>query len=1103
MNKKGNTENKNLNNISVLLQSIKKHKQGILKNNAQLTSMLESRENILRSLTDGGYSISANLETLKNETHNLFASIQIISEATEVALKALEEQKNDWEVRYSNLDIATKGFSKIIETIQESIESLSELGERIKKIENSIDKIHNISHLTRGVSRNAGIKAYHAGEKGKGFEVIARELSQLTKESLKITVKVPDMIAQFQNKTKEALDFVSLLSHNVEKVRKNSEKMKEKLKSSEQLLSQFKEASGIIYNSVRKQIEIKEKLGKEEEKIALLSTQSFVETSNITALEQSQSSLALLVNKFIANFEDIIESFRQKGNRDSNLIKTEINTNRLMDYIHRVSTLTSQIKETSRKSMKHFESQKRNVSEIVKIIDKNRMVKKDIMAKTDSLMNILNQVTVLFEETKALSEQIFDIINKMSGLVEKAENYLPSLEKEIEGVEETLNKLKKFSKRSRLLSLYAAIETARAFEYEKELEVIVNQIKDLSSQSSDSLKIIEESVAEVKISLGNVHNIFTITYGELINAKDDFKPMLKSFSELDRSAEKLKNLVEEMLTNLKKQTTLEQGIVSTKGTLSSKIEENISRNTKLAEEAEKTGSVVSSLLDELNRLHTSLKPYLKDIKQLEKNILTLRLSGDIIAIDPSITTDATSNRVSTNIFKGLVEQGMDSNVIPAIAERWSLSEDGLLWTFELRNDVKFHDGELLKAEDVKTTLKHILRGRHSYMFDMIKGAKSFTESKNKEIEGIKIISPHKLQIELSHPHIPFLRNLAVSCGGIIKETANGYIGAGPYKLKKWDKNDKIILESFNEYFGKKPFFDEIHFKVYRDNKEATKNFLDGELDVMRIPTIIDYEKLIQKKEKEEINIENFLIYDIYYIGINVRTHGPLQNKLVRQALNYAINREEYIEKIAKNRGTPAKGIFPPNFSTYNESLSGYSYNPEKAKSLLKQAGFPEGLPGKYQMDIRDSDIAMKGAEIIKSHCQAIGIELKINTISWEQLLERESTGKSLLFALGWSNDNGDPDSFLYPLFHSKNWGEKGNTTFYKNEAVDELLDEAAALTDHYKREEIYKKVEGIIVDDAPWIFLYHSKHSVAYQSHIRGYSKNPLGTERLEDVWRY
>lgn len=1103
MNKKGITKNTNSNKLSEILKSIKKHKQAILKSNSELSTMLASRENILRSLTDGGYSISANLENLKKETHNLFASIQIIAEATEVALKALEEQKNDWEVRYSNLDIATKGFSKIINTIQESIESLSELSERIKKIENAIDKIHNISHLTRGVSRNAGIKAYHAGDKGKGFEVIARELSQLTKESLKITVKVPDMITQFQNKTKEALNFVSLLSHNVEEVRMHSANMKEKLKSSEQLLFQFKEASSIIQNSVRKQIKIKEKLKEEEEKIAFLSTQSFIETGNITTMEQSQTSLALLVSKFIENFEDIILSFQDNDNGDSSLIKTAINTSKLTDYIYRVSALTSQIIETSEKSMKHFESQKENVSEIVNIISENRKVKKEIVVKTNSLMDILNQVTELFEETKSLSEKILSIINKMSQLVQKADDYLPSLEKEIEWVEDTLKKLKKFSKRSRLLSLYAAIETARAFEYEKELDVIVNQIKDLSNQSSQSLKIIEESVAEVKISLANVHNIFSITYKELVNASDDFKPMLKSFTELDESTEKLKDLVEEMLKNLNKQTNLEKGIESTKENLSSKIEENIKKNTKLREEAEKTGSVVSSLLDELNRLHKSLKPHLKDVKQLKKNILTLRLSGDIIALDPSITTDATSNRVSTTIFKGLVEQGMDSNVIPAIAEKWSLSEDGLVWTFELRNDVKFHDGTLLEAEDVKKTLKHILRGRHSYMFDMIKGAKSFIEGKNKEIEGVKILSPHKLQIELSHPHIPFLRNLAVPCGGIIKDTGNGLIGAGPYKLKKWHKDDIILLESFNEYFGEKPFFDEIHFSVCRDNKKAIEGFLDKKFDILRVPTTDDYEKIIQKKEKEEINIKNFLIYDIYYIGINVRAHGPLQNKLVRQALNYSINRDEYIEKIAKNRGTPAKGIFPPNFSTYNDSLSGYSYNPEKAKSLLKQAGFPDGLPGKYQIDIRDSDIAIKGAEIIKNYSREIGIELTINTIPWEQLLEKESTGKSLLFALGWSNDNGDPDSFLYPLFHSKNWGEKGNTTFYRNKDVDELLDEAAALTDHYKREEIYKKVESIIIDDAPWIFLYHSKHSVASQLNIRGYSKNPLGTERLEDTWSY
>ena len=1092
----------NLNKIFPLLN---KHTSSILKENSELLSMLKRRETVLRTLTTGGYSISENLDEMRKETHNLFASIQIISEASEVALSALEEQKEDWEKRYSNLDKATKGFSEIIETISKSINSLRELGERISKIEITMEKIQNVSHLTRGVSRNAGIKAYHAGEKGKGFDVIARELSQLTKESLGITGKVPEVIRRFQTQTKEAVNFITELTHNIERVKKNAEDMKQNLKSSEQSLSDFMDASNIIHNSVDKQIGIKEKLGREEEAISTFTTQSLIETGSITNLEQSQSSLSLLTNKFVENLSVIIKSLTQKGTSsfDDNIRKIVLNNNKLKEYILRVSFLTSQIKETSFEAKRHFESQKETVSTILAVISENKKIKQEILHKTNSLMDILKEVMKIFLETNNLSEKTLSIISEMSELVERADSYFSSLGQEIEWVVEILKKLKLFSKRSNLLSLYASIEAARAFEFKKDLDVIVNQIKDLSKQSTESLKTIEESVNKAKFSLKNVHSNMLDTSSKLTKTKDDFKPMLNSFQELNTSTLKLDELVKEMLKTLQHQTILEEKLVSLENILSSRIDENIRVNKELKEETEKTGSVVTKLLSDLGEIEKDLIPFLPSIKKIQKTVLKLRLNGDIIDIDPSRTTDSTSKRVNVTIFKGLVEQGMDANVIPAIAKRWRLSEDGLQWEFTLRDDIHFHNGDLLTANDVKSTIKHLLLGPYRYMFDMIKGVNDFIRNKTREIEGITTTGNYNIKIELNHPHIPFLRNLGVSCGGISKQTKNGLIGCGPYKLKTWDKGKRVIVESFDDYFGKKPFYDEIHFIVCHDEKESTHRFFDGEFDILDIPSTIDREKFLQKNEIDEINIESLYIYDIYYIGINLKFSNPFQNKMIRQALNYAIDRNEYIEEIAKNRGVPAKGIFPPNFPTFNNALVGYEYNPDKAKVLLKNAGFPDGLPGEYEFDVRDSSVAIHGAEIIQKHLQEIGVKVKLNMLSWEKLLNKVHRGKSLIFSLGWANDNGDPDSFLYPLFHSKNWGGPGNTSFYKNKTVDRLLDQAAMLIDHYKRQTIYQQIEKIIIDDAPWIFLYHSKYSVALQSYIRGYSKNPLATERLEDVWRY
>lgn len=1087
--------------IGELLELLKRHTQSITTSNTELHSMLKRREIALRNLTSSGYSLSEHLTDMKKETHNLFASIQIIAEATQVALSALEEQKKDWENRYASLDAAITGFSKITETISKSIKSLRELGERIKLIEDAMNRVHTISHLTQGVSRNAGIKAYHAGEKGKGFEVIARELSQLTKESLNITSTVPEAIRQFQTQTREAVNFITDLTHNIVDVEQFSEEMKQKLKSSEQLLSEFMEASSIIHNAVGKQIHIKDKLGKEEEIIASFTTESLIATGNITTMEQSQNSLSLLINQFVSNAARIISQIEQKGEEaiEANLQKSMINADKLKEYIGRVSLLTSQIKETSLESMRHFRSQEEKMAQIIAIINENKNTKEEISEKTNSLMGILEEVVDLFEATNTISSKIIEIINRMKQLVNRADEYFVSLEQEIAGVENILKKLKQFSKRSNLLSLYAAIESARAFQFKKDLDVIVAQIKDLSRQSSGSLRSIEDSVNMAKSSLRNVHHIMSDATGKLKQMEGEFQPLLSGFKDLNESAGKLNDLVREMLRTLERQTILERRLLTTEENISGKIEESIASNQELVTETEKTETIVLSLLRDISELEKTLIPAVPKFGKPEKKVLKLRLSGDILDTDPSTTTDATSHRVTEIVYKGLVEQGMDANIIPAIAKRWRVSGDGLIWEFSLRDDVQFHNGDLLTAIDVKRSIQHLLLGPNRYMCDMIKGAQNYLKKKG-NLEGVTPLGTNTVRIELSHPYIPFLRNLGVSSASIAKQVDGHMIGAGPFMITQWIKDKMIVLEKFDGYFGKRPFYDEIQFIICKDEQEAVDRFLNREFDILDIPSSVD-RHMLQSQEGNNIQVQSMPIYDIYYVGINVQHQSPLQGKLVRQAMNYAIDRDEYIERIAKQRGIPAKGIFPPNFPTFNPELSGYDFNPEKAKSLLREAGFPAGLPGEYRFDIRDSRIAIQGAEIIQRHLAEVGIKVVLNPLSWQELLRSAHAGKSLLFALGWSNDNGDPDSFLYPLFHSKNFGSPGNTTYYDNKTVDALLDEAATLIDNYKREALYRQVEQILVNDAPWIFLYHSKQFFALHHHIQGHIKNPLATERLEDVW--
>ena len=195
-------------------------------------------------------------------------------------------------------------------------------------------------------------------------------------------------------------------------------------------------------------------------------------------------------------------------------------------------------------------------------------------------------------------------------------------------------------------------------------------------------------------------------------------------------------------------------------------------------------------------------------------------------------------------------------------------------------------------------------------------------------------------------------------------------------------------------------------------------------------------------------------------------------------------------------------MFPPGLSAYNPNLLGYNYNPGKSNELLRNMGFTEGLPDEYIFDVSDTPMNLKRAEIIQQYLNDIGIKTRVNPLKWRDFLEKIHKGNSVIFILGWSSDNGDPDNFLYPLFHSKNVGESGNASFYKNPAVDKLIEQGMSEINPRKRIEIYREAEKLIVEDAPWTFLYHGVQNYIVQPDIYGFKPHTLDIINYESMWR-
>lgn len=183
---------------------------------------------------------------------------------------------------------------------------------------------------------------------------------------------------------------------------------------------------------------------------------------------------------------------------------------------------------------------------------------------------------------------------------------------------------------------------------------------------------------------------------------------------------------------------------------------------------------------------------------------------------------------------------------------------------------------------------------------------------------------------------------------------------------------------------------------------------------------------------------------------------------------------------------------------YNKKLKGYSYDPYKSKELLSEAGFPNGLPDTYPLDVSDSPPAIKRAEFVSKVLLEIGIKTVINPLPWHILLEKSYNGDSLISFQGWISDNGDPDNFLYPLFHTKSFGFPGNTFFFSNPEIDQMLDYARKIRNSNLRIELYRTIEEKILEEAPAVFLFHSLENIAIKRGIRGIRPHPLGITRLK-----
>ena len=523
---------------------------------------------------------------------------------------------------------------------------------------------------------------------------------------------------------------------------------------------------------------------------------------------------------------------------------------------------------------------------------------------------------------------------------------------------------------------------------------------------------------------------------------------------------------------------------------------------------------------------------------------TLRIAvagGELRSLDPARIGDTASSLVGQQIYNGLVDFDDELQIVPSLADSWVVSDAGKTWTFHLRKDVVFHDdacfpggkGRGVSADDLKYSLQRICDPRSLstgwWIFDgKIEGANMYRDAVAKnitpaDVSGFKVIDPYTFQIKLIKPFAPFLNLLTMSyCCVVTHEAIEKYgadffkhpVGTGPFQLKEWTPGLRVLLTKNPRYFerdamGKSvPYVDGIRIQFLREATMVFLEFEKGSFDVTGIPPeywakVMTKDHLLQAAYAAKYNLKIGHSLDVGYFGF-LSGKSPLGTNLkLRQAFNYAIDRQAIVDFVLNGRGVPARGVLPPGIPGYNPDLKGYNYDPAKAKLLLAEAGYPDGK-GLKEFDLQLNSGGAVNEDIaaaVQAQLAKVGIKVKLKLISWPQHLDSIDRGVAEFFRLGWLADYPDPENFL-ALFYSKNFSPSGpNSTRYSNPKVDALYEKALSETNDSIRFKYYRQAEELIVADAPWLFLTHGQGYRLEQKYVHGYPNNPLGRSFYKYVY--
>lgn len=478
-----------------------------------------------------------------------------------------------------------------------------------------------------------------------------------------------------------------------------------------------------------------------------------------------------------------------------------------------------------------------------------------------------------------------------------------------------------------------------------------------------------------------------------------------------------------------------------------------------------------------------------------EDVLVVGIAGDVDNLDPHVTMTNRSWSVTYPVYERLVrykeENGVGLTEVEAdLATEWTVSDDGLVWTFTLRENARFSDGTPVDAEAV------------AFSFNRLLAIGEGPSDAFPTLSEIEPVDAYTVQFVLSEPFAPFLLTLANNGAGIVNPTLADYeadgdlgrgylaehsLGSGSYEVERWDKDQQIRLVPNPHYAGEAPQFRMVLFQIINDPSARRLQLERGDIDIAEALPLDQLERI---QAMDGIRVEDHPSLRVTYLYLH-NQEGPLADARVRQAISYAVDYDALVQGVMLGNAVQMRGPVPSGMWSHMPDAYQYSLNLDKARELLADAGFGDGLTLGYLYSPTYPEWEQIGLAL-QAQLASVGVQLELEPLAYATMREKLGEGDFDISVGNWTPDFADPYMFMNYWFDSDNGGLPGNRSFYANDEVDELVRRAAVVTDIGERTRLYEEAQRIAIDDAAYVYLYQQSYKVAMRDSVQGYVFNPM-----------